>query len=477
MPLHTLVCDQAIFTSIRTPMGEGYRIIAASKGLGPKDKQAITQRSPSHDGLCAPEKNDDVEDYAPLAVSFYQLPSGQLCVAISCFAGAEHTGRGGQRIYTHCAIFPSDQFAACAYNPFNIAQAMVDADLTTPTLKPPPALETLTLEVNTSPTTLDDTCAESLTNNKTYLIAIERLLRDKAVIVNLDNDWLVATEAIMMSLPGPMREGVSFGSGLRYSTGRHFDLNMLTDKTNVSRTRSVGQPLEYFAASEQEVAVPKNMWIDFVARMWDRQSFEVLAKRTSSAFNNMSEEGCMFIAQMYNTIDTLQEAETADILQAVLSTANKTVSGGEAQLQQELVDGAERVLYRRFSQSDWSQCQPCWSILMGMARASEMHSQLAFQLIPLALQTASKEDMPQAFMMGLQVARILKNGDHQHDGRDDCVAMVLEQTRNWLMSGAGENIERIHSLCDEWKIVCPVIPVIDEIASLCREKLALPTPQ
>ncbi len=471
----TLVCEQAIFTSIRTPMGEGYRIIAASKGINPKDQQMITQRSPSHDGLCAPEKNDASESYIPLAVSFYQLPSGQLCVAISCFAGAEHTGRGGQRIYTHCAVFPSDQFKACAFNPFNIAQAMVEADLTTPTLKPKPQLEPLSLQVNTAPTTLDDSCVATLSNNNAYMIAIDRLLCDKAIIVNLDNDWLVATEAIMMSLPGPMRERVSFGAGIRYSTGRHFNLNMLSDETGVSKSRSAGQSIEYFSTAEETASIPKNPWLNFIERMWKKKAFEVLAKRTAPDFSNTSEEGRALIANLYDSTDCLAETEAIDILKSIQRTANISVTGVEAQLLEALLDSAASTLCLRLNQSSWTQCHPYWSQLMDLARASEMYRKFSFQLIPLALHAATKENIPQAFTLALQVERLIKNQGSPEGGHHACVAMVLEQTRAWLAGGGGENIGQIHGLCDEWKTLCPAMPIIEEIASLCREKLASTT--
>ena len=68
-----LACDQAIFTSIRTPMGEGYRIIAASRGLRPHEKQAITRSSPSHDSLCwTPAEEQNIP--GRLAAAFYKLP-------------------------------------------------------------------------------------------------------------------------------------------------------------------------------------------------------------------------------------------------------------------------------------------------------------------------------------------------------------------------------------------------------------------
>ena len=80
MPQATLSCDQAIFTSVRSPMGEGYRVIAASKGVKPKEKQEITRNSPSHDALCI-SLEDDRHD-GPLAAAFYPLETGRLAVSV-----------------------------------------------------------------------------------------------------------------------------------------------------------------------------------------------------------------------------------------------------------------------------------------------------------------------------------------------------------------------------------------------------------
>ena len=61
-----LTCDQAIFTSIRTPMGEGYRVIAASRGVRPNEKQSITRNSPSHDSLCVAPSDTDRADFGEI---------------------------------------------------------------------------------------------------------------------------------------------------------------------------------------------------------------------------------------------------------------------------------------------------------------------------------------------------------------------------------------------------------------------------
>ena len=125
-----IVCDQAIFTSARTPMGEGYRIIAASGKVRVEEKQAITRCSPSHGALC-----DESPDATGMA--FYALPTGRLCVAHSCYAGAEHTGRGGQRVYTINLILTKEDFEAVAYNPFRVLRLLRAAGAVKPQLKPP----------------------------------------------------------------------------------------------------------------------------------------------------------------------------------------------------------------------------------------------------------------------------------------------------------------------------------------------------
>ncbi len=127
MNRHSLYCDQAIFTSVRTAMGEGYRIIAASPGLRTDEKQAVTRNSPSHEGLCASQQTDAYDGWPIAAASIYKLTSGRLCVALSCSAGAEHTGRGGQRIYTHSVVFAAEEFAHCGFNAFHVLREMIVA--------------------------------------------------------------------------------------------------------------------------------------------------------------------------------------------------------------------------------------------------------------------------------------------------------------------------------------------------------------
>ena len=97
-------CAQAIFTSLRGPTGSGYRLVATSGGLSRDERQQIATRSPSHDALCDPGPE-------ATALSFYPLDSGRLCLAHSCYAGLEGSGRGGRRTYTRAVVIDAPGLA------------------------------------------------------------------------------------------------------------------------------------------------------------------------------------------------------------------------------------------------------------------------------------------------------------------------------------------------------------------------------
>ncbi|MBN1488521.1 MAG: hypothetical protein JXA69_01270, partial [Phycisphaerae bacterium] len=108
--------DQAIFTCIRTPMGQGYRVVAASRGLRAKESSEIVTHAPSGDGLCD-------EGPEPVGISFYPLQSGRFCILHSRYAGAEPTGRGGQRAYTRAFVLDAEQLARFGNSPFQVLRA------------------------------------------------------------------------------------------------------------------------------------------------------------------------------------------------------------------------------------------------------------------------------------------------------------------------------------------------------------------
>ena len=112
--------EQAIFTLAETDREAGYRVVASSAGVCAADARELAVWEPSRDSLL--DAGPEAESF-----NFHPLPSGAYCVSRSVPAGWEHGG--GQRVYTHCLIVPTEVLTRFANNPFALIQAMTEHDL------------------------------------------------------------------------------------------------------------------------------------------------------------------------------------------------------------------------------------------------------------------------------------------------------------------------------------------------------------
>jgi hypothetical protein len=443
---NTVTCDQAIFTSVRGPMGEGYRIIAASRGLKPEEKQTITRFSPSHDALCRPagaadganlgagtrqEPHVGAHRHATLAaavatrpriqrpsdalipraqlsppadpvpgeengsicaVSFYALPTGRLCVAYSRNAGAEHTGRGGQRVYTISVVMAANRFADFGFDPFQVVRAMEDAGLTEPQLKPSNALPEVELQSPPHRTT----AIHDVTVRHRHTPILAALLGNEGVVVNVGGGWLQSAEALMLSLPAPMRAAVGFSAGLRFSTGRAHRLQLLADENHTAKTRCAGQPMRYVdieshangsedlpAADPAETPCPA--WLAFVDRHWRTGNLAGLARRTSRPFTDVTAPAIERIGRMYNHIDAFPQAATPEVLTTAADHLQAATGGVEDEIRSELVACAQDELSKRYQAGPWSEIAPDWPRLVQLWRASAHGASFVEPLIARAV--------------------------------------------------------------------------------------------
>ncbi len=111
-----MLIEQAVFTSADTDRTQGYQLVGRSAGLTEPDAHELALWGPSHDSLL--ERSGD-----PTSTNFHQLASGSYCVSRTTLAGAEFSGRGGARVYTHFLIVPPGVLARFGNNPFAILRA------------------------------------------------------------------------------------------------------------------------------------------------------------------------------------------------------------------------------------------------------------------------------------------------------------------------------------------------------------------
>ncbi len=469
----TLLCDQAIFTSTRTPMGEGYRIIAASSGLRPEEKQAITQKSPSHDGLCLHEDTHvDTTHEAPsppIAVAFYPLANGRFCVALSTFGGAEHTGRGGQRIYTHNAVFEGRALQDCCFNPFHVLRAMIKADLATPQLKPPSVLPKLELAIGTGPAVSPSASMATSMGSNLRQQALSDTLTGESVIVNLDKPWLECGEAFIMGLPGPLRLTHSFSAGIRFSLARRYQINFLHEDKIKLRSRIAGQNIQYLdAAVEDKPFNSPAPWVTFVEQQWQHNDIEQLAQRTGRAYSDCSLAGSARIAGLFDLIDNVTTFDTGDLITSTAARLTNINDTAEGQLAQEVVSSAQRELSHRFTSRPWYEMQRNWPVLVATWRNSTPGYTFATPIIETTLRSLTKHDPLAAFESSLDLAKELPYEASQDSMCKSLIEQILSSFDQWISSQVDFDISRVQRCTAAWRLARPTCPMVQHISQLCQ---------
>ena len=451
-PVETLHCDQAIFTSVRGSMGEGYRIIAASRGLRSEEKQAITRLSPSHEALCW--QPGGAAESSPYAVAFYPLPAGRLCVAYSCYAGVEHTARGGYRVYTHNVIFDEKDFPLCGYNPFHVVRAMTVKGLTIPNLTPDSVLQEVLLPINTNiaprtasfAATLDSPC-------RRYVL--QQLFEERALIVPVQDGWLESTEVLLMGLPGPMRVKLSFGAGLRFSLGRCHRLHLFCDEKGTARSRIAGHPVEYVDGTLNPPDVSVSQWLAFVDGHWRRTEFAVLTRRTSRPFTDLSYTARERIGTLYIAIDAIPQSSSLTLLSLAADQFRVRTAGVEDEIRRELLAETHRTLLKRLIQMSWHDAQPLWLRLVAFWRQTE--AAFAQPLIVAALRSLVREDPLTAAEAAVDVGSSLPAGVEpaRHEQLIDEVLSCLP-----AHLPADSDPERLAKLCSRCQSIRPAHPAL-----------------
>ena len=261
----TIQADQAIFTSIRSPMGEGYRIVVASKGVTPDEKREILKYAPSHGSL-----SHDSPDARALA--YFPLSTGRRCIFLTRAAGLEHTGRGGYRVFTHILVLEPTGMRAFAWDPFSIAatiQEYSDEEVRRPpdSMTPKP----LTPAKNSGASdAIMETLVPAPADSEMTLHIAARLLAEGGLFVVGASNAATILHTVWEVLPAYVRQGISFSCGLKYSPTRSFDVVFTEASTpeliKIERERSSGVYSWGTALTPVTTAYPK--WLKLVADRW-----------------------------------------------------------------------------------------------------------------------------------------------------------------------------------------------------------------
>lgn len=301
--------EQAVFTSLPSPMGRGYRIVAASAGLAADEKKEITQRAPSHGSLCDPSP-------AAVGLASFRLRSGRHCLFIARHAGIEQSARGGYRVYTHVVVLDAAVFRRFQCDPLRVEAAALPTTERLLKKRPPGRLSPLSLCLSTG------ACPEHKSRIAPLLPAsdVERVASILAAV--LDGRRLLVSGApapkktlrcLLWATPTFVRERFSLSYGLRFAPARAFQL-VFVDVTDVETEGKLrGQDVELFewSSASSPRRSPFDGWLRLVRARWESGRHVDLERLTAQLTEEHSAHALGQLAMLATDIERIGNANRA----------------------------------------------------------------------------------------------------------------------------------------------------------------------
>ena len=231
--------EQAIFTSVRTAVQQGYHLAARSSGIESPLAQSLRQWSPSHGSLFDQQVN-------ATSINGYTLGPGWFVVSRTMYGAPEYSGRGALQMVTVILTAHQSQLDGFDNSPLLFARTALTLGFlrlpaTIPTrlhgLTLPDRALTSTVEANRDPRTLSEsTLSRSL-----------RLLDQGQRIALVTANPLGAVTQLLARIPSSQRGETSFTTGLRPSRQRPFQVHVVPGVNAELRQRLLGQGIQLIA--------------------------------------------------------------------------------------------------------------------------------------------------------------------------------------------------------------------------------------
>ncbi len=312
--------EQAIFTSIRSPMGAGYRIVAASRGITADEKREIVQCAPSHGSLCDPSPD-------ATGLASFILRSGRHCLFFSGNAGKEDTGRGGYRIHTHVLVLDPDAYGAFHFDPFEVEAVVTAIGGHESSRTPPTRLEPLSLcckgaaAVDSSTVEIEGDLAK-----QTARVALA-LIRGDCTLVTGVPDAREVSRAALGATPAGQRRRLSVSYGLKYSPRRSFDLALT--EVSAAEVERIKRDNEIQIIDWKNCTLPTDdpyeNWLGFARRLWAQGRGATLRQLSAGLNEHCIPELLSRIVALHDDIEQVGAADRATL--AVLRMRHLGESG------------------------------------------------------------------------------------------------------------------------------------------------------
>lgn len=258
----SLQCDRAIFTSLPSPTGEGYRLVAWSSSVRTEERQELTRRAPSHGSLCGESSG------ARGVVQMQLQATGRMAWGFVRVAGAEHTRRGGGRIWTEFMIANAAEAAREGLHP-----QVLYAALTAEPVPKPPLGSTPLARVSVNRIGPGMPAARDARDATIAASVASLLVEGRSCVIAAGAAPTDVFEDALRMVPASLRMTIRACAGLRLSSSRgvHATLTERFDQDIVRATRGQGIECIDLAAKVPPAGGVLAPWLALMARWWGEQ--------------------------------------------------------------------------------------------------------------------------------------------------------------------------------------------------------------
>jgi hypothetical protein len=233
-----------------------------SSGVKPEERVELTRRAPSHGSLSSESATSRG------LVLFRLLSSGRSACGFVRVSGAEHTRRGGGRVWTDFLLAHPVDALRDGFHPQVLRAALAaEAPPKMPLGSTPLARITVVGGVASEPFARDARAVA-------MAAAVASLLIDgKPKVIAAGASALEVFEDALRMLPASLRGPVDGCAGLRYTTARGVK-NTLTDRIDQDTIRATrGQGIECIDVETKPAAIvgPLAPWLSLMSRWWNEE--------------------------------------------------------------------------------------------------------------------------------------------------------------------------------------------------------------
>jgi len=230
--------EQAIFTSVQSGQGDGYRLVAKSPGINQDEARQLKRWGPGHNSLldCQFEQG---------SFNFHALESGTFCISRTIAAGNEYSNRGGARLFTRCLVVSPQALDRFANDPFRLFEAASSSGELDQFDGKSPNLDPISLIGRATP--IDQDKVKQLAvgiGTDRIAVLLKTMLTSKAFAVAAAPRTDLVFAGLLNLLPRECRLEYSFTTGLRFSAIRPYRCfaigNDLSQQRQLERQPDVG---------------------------------------------------------------------------------------------------------------------------------------------------------------------------------------------------------------------------------------------